>query len=171
MLRSRTNRFGLKHPSGGGHARVPGFDNPPGRAGERLYMRATLECQTFFLIDPRALSWTKAASRIWCQTRANQVLMPRRSIRDAPRQARLRPLPAALRRPGAGGAGAGCRLSPAHRGAAPWPHWDVRFQRAGDPISAWKPGLPVASASRRRGARPCGLYLIFSCGPIHPVDS
>lgn len=36
--------------SGGGHVREPGFDNPPGRAGERLYMRVTEACQMLLTI-------------------------------------------------------------------------------------------------------------------------
>lgn len=43
-------------PSGGGHVREPGFDIAPGRAGERLYMRVTDQCQMVFLISARAVA-------------------------------------------------------------------------------------------------------------------
>ena len=96
------NSVRFEASSGGGHARVPGFDNPPGRAGERLYMRAVPECQMIFLIGSRARLWTNAAGRIWCQNSANQALMPRR--RRSARAGPARPPDRArdLRRPGAG---------------------------------------------------------------------
>jgi hypothetical protein len=48
------NSVRYEAPNSGGHARVPGFDIAPGRAGERLYMRVIPECQIFFLIAARA---------------------------------------------------------------------------------------------------------------------